>query len=560
MSGVAIREAGESAVVADLGAVIDPAVNARAIGIAAAVRAQAIPGVRDVVSTVHSVAVYFDPLATSPSAVQAALSTAAERLSSPSAGRTIEVPVTYGGAFGPDLADVAAFARCSPAEVVERHTSRSYRVYMLGFLPGYPYMGIVDDTIAAPRRPTPRVRVPAGSVGIAGRQTGIYPRESPGGWQIIGRTSLTLFDPDATPPALFAPGDEVRFVPTAHGDVERGFTPRPAGREGPPYGPGEVASVATRFITVLQPGLLTTVQDEGRWGYQHLGVPVGGPMDLFAQRLANAVLGNPPSAATLEATLVGPELRVEDEAWIALTGADLQATVDGRDAPMGMPVKCRAGSVLRFGARRSGTRVYIAVDGGLDVPVVLGSRATHVLSGLGGVAGRAVRADDRLRLGNPSADLKVRRYEDGGKIVEADLHVRLPAGGGRLRILPGPQIDYFDSSAFDALQGGRYTVSPQSDRMGYRLSGARVPAPAGEMISDAVFTGSLQVPPSGQPILLMADRQTTGGYPQLAMVITADLPLAAQLVPGDWVEFRACTRSDAVAALRAQEGALGAFR
>lgn len=553
-----IREAGDSGLVAQLEARIDPAVNARAIDIAAAVRAQRIPGVRDVVATFHTVALSFDPLVIDRSQVRAALGAAGELAPPRSTGQIIEVPVTYGGEAGPDLADVATFAGCTPAEVVERHTSRAYRVFMLGFLPGYPYMAAVDDTIAALRRPTPRLRVPAGSVGIAGRQTGIYPCESPGGWQIIGRTSLVLFDPDATPPALFAPGDEVRFVavPDHRVHVGRGLS-APASGGSKRIRPTAEPDAEARTITVLHPGLLTTIQDEGRWGYQHLGVPVAGPMDAVAHRCANAALGNPRDAGALEVTLVGPELRFEHDAWMAVTGADLQPTVDGREAPKGVPVKCRAGSVVRFGARRAGARAYLAVEGGLAVPAVLGSRATHLLSGLGGVDGRALRAGDRLPLGVPSADLKVRRYEPSGvgPIVEADFQVRLPRGGARLRVLPGPQVDHFDASAVAALERGRYIVSPQSDRMGYRVSGgARLPAPPGEMISDAVFMGGLQVPPSGEPILLMADRQTTGGYPQLAVVITADLPLAAQLVPGDWVEFALCSASDALAALRAQEG------
>lgn len=580
---VRIREAGDSALLAELEAVVDPAVNARAIGIAAAVRAQRIPGVRDVASTFHSVAVSFDPLVVDGSTMRAALREAGQLPPPRATGRIIEVPVTYGGEAGPDLADVAAFAGCTPSEVIERH-ARTYRVYMLGFLPGYPYMAAVDDRIAAPRRATPRVRVPAGSVGIAGRQTGIYPRESPGGWQVIGRTSLTLFDPEVTPPALCAPGDEVRFVPVRDQPIAVGrglWAPAPGGSM-PPGGSKRTRPTAERetegrIITVLHPGLLTTIQDEGRWGYQELGVPVAGPMDGVAHRLANAVLGNPHGAATLEATLVGPELRFEHDAWIAMTGADLQPTLDGRDAPMGIPVRCRAGSVLRFAGRRAGVRAYVAVDGGFVVPAVLGSRATHVLSGLGGVEGRALRAGDRLPLGR--ADLAARRagVRDGDPAkadpymsadsarsgVGADLQVGphgRPAGGARLRMLPGPQRDHFTPFAIEALEQRRYIVSPQSDRMGYRLSGGRLPAPAGEMISDAVVMGGVQVPPSGEPILLMADRQTTGGYPQLAVVITADLPLAAQLGPGDWVEFDMCSLWDAIAALRDQEGQLRALR
>jgi len=213
-----IREAGDSALLLQAEPAIDPAVNARVIGIAAAVRQRKIPGVRDVVSTFHSVAVCFDPLSTDVAAVTEALREASGAAVSHEAGKMIEVPVAYGGDSGPDLFEVSVFAGCTPEMVVERHASRTYRVFMLGFLPGFPYMGLVDETIGAPRKATPRLRVPAGSVGVAGRQTGIYPRDSPGGWQIIGRTPLVLFDPDRTPPSLLAPGDRVRFVPVISND------------------------------------------------------------------------------------------------------------------------------------------------------------------------------------------------------------------------------------------------------------------------------------------------------------------------------------------------------
>ena len=554
-----IREAGDSALLVEvgagersiLGAGIDVEVNARAIAIARAVRQRAIVGVRDVISTYRSVAVFFDPLAIDAAAVATALHDVLGgedwSLGPVSGGRTIEVPVIYGGAAGPDLADVAAYAGCAPGTVVERHASREHRVFMLGFLPGFAYMASVDETIAAPRRATPRLRVPAGSVGIAGRQTGIYPCESPGGWQIIGGTALTMFDPRRTPPALFEPGDQVRFVPITGGAVER-----PGRLAEAVLQAGLAASVATRFVTVLRPGLLTTVQDFGRWGYQAFGVPVSGPMDFAAHRLANAVVGNPIDAATLEATWLGPELRMEQETRVAVAGGDLRATLDRADFPLHAPVCCRAGSVLRFGGRRSGARAYVAFDGGIAVPPVLGSRATHVRSGLGGVGGRAVQAGDCIPLGGPGDTLRGTRA----------IWPRPPVGGARLRVLPGPQAERFDPSALEALQRAHYTVSPQSDRMGYRLAGgSRVPcAIGGEMISDAAFLGGVQVPPSGDPILLMADRQTTGGYPQLAVVITADLPLAGQLGPGDWVEFDVCGRAGAVAALVELEGKLRAVR
>ena len=304
-----IREAGDSAVILQLEAgmpqrrnEIDAEVNSRAIRIAEGVRQRRIRGVRDVVPTFRSVAVFFDPLATDLTTIVEALEERSDQRQPREAGRVVEVPVVYGGDAGPDLASIANDAGLTPEAVVARHASRAYRVFMLGFLPGFPYMAPVDEAIAAPRRPAPRARVPAGSVGIAGQQTGIYPRESPGGWQIIGRTPLELFDVGKTPPALLAPGDTVRFVPVESDRAEGVWLKPDTTYDGPKPDTSEVRLKAdttyessthdpsARFITVLRPGLFTTIQDAGRWGYQHLGVPVSGPMDTASHRLANALL------------------------------------------------------------------------------------------------------------------------------------------------------------------------------------------------------------------------------------------------------------------------------
>ncbi len=550
-----IRDAGDSALLLELGSgaasgrdVPDAGVNARAVAAARDLDRRQLAGVRDVVPTFGSVAVFVDALCADMSAVGAALAEAADAQAADVVAKAIDVPVIYGGDGGPDLDEVAALAGCTAREVVERHASRAYRVFMLGFLPGFAYLGSVDPVIAVPRKATPRLRVPAGSVGIAGCQTGIYPRESPGGWQIIGRTSMALFDAAGTPPALLAPGDEVRFVPIAEPGpyVVSAFRRTPVRLK-----PDTTYEESSRTVTVLKPGLLTTIQDAGRWGYQKLGVPVAGAMDGVAHRVANLIVGNPPDAAGLEATLVGPELRFEREAWIAVAGADLSASLDGAGVPQCQAVRCRPGSVLRFGARRSGARAYVAIDGGIATPPVLGSRATDVRSGLGGLEGRALRAGDRLPLGPP-------RGEPTG-VWSGRIDTAVATNGARVRILPGPQADRFDGTLLERLQQTRCTVTPQSDRMGYRLAaGSPLTRPfAGEMVSDAAFTGGLQVPPSGDPILLMADRQTTGGYPQVGIVAAADLPKAAQLAPGDWIEFELCTREEAIAALREQDEAIG---
>lgn len=208
--------ASESMLLVELGASVDPVLNERVIRFAGALRSRALPGVRDVVPAYCTVGVHFDPLRTDLAALERALAEigrVAEEVERPADREPIDVEVRYGGEDGPDLDAVAEWSGLSPADVVERHAQRIYRVYMLGFVPGFAYLGQVDPSIAAPRRRVPRDRVPVGSVGIAGAQTGIYPMETPGGWQIIGRTDRVLFRPDRTPPSLFTPGDRVRFVP-----------------------------------------------------------------------------------------------------------------------------------------------------------------------------------------------------------------------------------------------------------------------------------------------------------------------------------------------------------
>lgn len=537
-----ICDAGDSALILELEPRIDETVNARAIAIARGVRRAAIAGVRDVVSTYRSVAVCFDPLQTRLEAVTSALERAAAEEAVVDSPRLVEVPVMYGGDAGPDLPDVARATGLTEAEVVRRHTAATYRVFMLGFVPGFAYLGTVDESIAVPRRSTPRARVPVGSVGIAGRQTGIYPQESPGGWQIVGRTRVRPFDARRTPQFLVEAGDLVRFVAAEATDETGGL---PVSSEQSPADPH-------RGLVVLWPGMLTTVQDLGRWGYQDRGVPVSGPMDAVAHRLANACVGNAAHAATLEVTLLGPELRFDEDATFAIVGGDLGAALDHSVVKSCTPLYAHAGATLRFGARHSGSRAYLAVQGGIDVPPVLGSRATHVLSAMGGYRGRPLAAGDRLPLAKYSTGVASRRPFPNRP---------LPLGGARLRVLLGPQDDFFDESALERLQRTRFVVSSQSNRMAYRLTGGNI-SRAGdrEMISDATFFGSIQVPPSGEPILLMADRQTTGGYPQIATVITADLPAAGQLAPGDWIEFSVCTRREALAALIAQEGQMLAVR
>ena len=295
-------------------------------------------------------------------------------------------------------------------------------------------------------------------------------------------------------------------------------------------------------LTVIRPGMLTTIQDLGRWGQQASGVPVAGPMDWYSHRLANQLVGNDERAALLEVTLIGPELEADAETFCVLTGARFDVTVNGTAIDSTSPFVVPRGGRLRIGGRRKGARAMLAVRGGFDLPALFGSRATSVIARMGPLGGRPLSAGDVLPVG------------DGiGHVASTGTPLPLPDGGARLRVVVGPHDAMFTAAARDALFGSRYVVTPESNRMGYRLHGSPL-AHRGdtEILSDATPIGSLQVPRSGHPILLMADRQTTGGYPKIATVITADLPMAGQLAPGDWIEFAECTRAAAVDALRAR--------
>lgn len=300
-------------------------------------------------------------------------------------------------------------------------------------------------------------------------------------------------------------------------------------------------------LTVIRPGMLTTVQDLGRWGHQNLGVPVAGPMDSYSHRLANLLVGNGPSAAALEVTLVGPELLADGNLLCAVAGARFDLFVNDAPAPTGGAFHIPAGGRLRFGNRLAGARAALAVRGGFDVPVVFGSRSTHLVSRMGPFDGRPVAAGTVLPIGGAG----MRDPRPAGQPLP------LPEGGARLRVVMGPHDGMFTAEARETLVTARYAISAQSNRMGYRLEGAALShAASADILSDATPIGSLQVPASGQPILLMADRQTTGGYAKIATMITADLPIAGQLAPGDWVEFQAVGRAAAVDALRRQEARL----
>jgi antagonist of KipI len=322
-------------------------------------------------------------------------------------------------------------------------------------------------------------------------------------------------------------------------------------------------------ISVLKPGLLTTVQDQGRFGYQHTGLVVSGALDAVALRTANLLVGNPENLAGLEFTLRGPSLRFEGDALLALTGADLAATIAGQPVPLGRPVAVRTGTVLAFGAPKASGRAWLAFAGGVAVPPVLGSRATYLRAALGGLAGRALRGGDVLPVGEwpaiAQALFKGMNLTDAASWRTAGWYAdNSPlARPGRplvVRALPGPEYEQFPPESQRAFWKETFTVTTEADRMGARLSGPMLERfTTTELLSSAVTFGTVQVPAGGQPIVLLADCQTTGGYPRLAQVISADLGRLAQALPGTQLRFVQVGLAEAQALYLAQEQRLRAL-
>lgn len=297
-------------------------------------------------------------------------------------------------------------------------------------------------------------------------------------------------------------------------------------------------------LLIHSAGLFTTVQDAGRYGYQRYGMPVAGAMDPFSLRLANMLVGNEPGAACLEATIVGPEIEFTDTTTVAVTGADMGLCINGITAAMNTTLTLRKGDMLSFTGLVSGCRSYISFAGGIDVPEVMGSRSTYLRAAVGGFEGRALRNGDVVQLGKAHGKVKVKELPEGA--------IPLYESSQTIHIISGPEADRFEIEGLRSFLTAEYTVTDRSDRMGYRLDGEQiVHKPGGaDIISAGLSAGTIQVPGDGKPIVLMADRQTTGGYARIANVITADLTLVAQMKPGDAMRFREVTLDHARELLR----------
>ena len=302
-------------------------------------------------------------------------------------------------------------------------------------------------------------------------------------------------------------------------------------------------------IVIINPGIFTTVQDRGRWGYQEFGMPVTGAMDDYSIRAANILVGNDEYDAVLETTINGPEISFNIDVVIAITGANMVPKVNDNIVPMWRSLKVSKGDVLSFGMARQGTRGYIAFAGGLDIQAVMGSLSTFVRGGVGGYEGRKLRSNDEMNLRNSNI-----YFEEAINRIIPLKYIPNYNENCTVRAILGPQDDCFTEESIERFFGSEYEVTNEADRMGYRLSGPALEHKAGaDIISDGINLGSIQIPGHGMPIVMMADRQTTGGYTKIATIISIDISLIAQLKPGDKVRFEKIDIMEAHKALKEYE-------
>lgn len=502
--------------------------------LAAAVRASGWPGIEDLVPAAESLGIFVDLDTTSLAKVlelaaglQVADTRSGEQGFDVHLGlhvpRRFDVDVCFDGL---DLSAVASAAGLAVEDAIDVLESTTLKVGWLGFMPGFPYLlGLPEPLRSVPRLERPRPRVPAGAFALANGYAGIYPAASPGGWNVLGRTGLSMFDPELASPATFGPGDLVHI--------------RSVGSLVPPVLPERAAIRAggPRRVVVLEPGVVTLVEDRGRVGVAHLGVPRAGPADPLRHAIANIAVGNPDGAAAFEITAGGPALAFGCDAFVALVG-DCPLLVDGRETPASTTQLVQRGQTVVIGAVRTGLRAYLGVGGGIEIPERLGSRSSDAVTG---IWPGPLRSGDEVDLGRPGR-ARGRWFEPARE------HPAI------LRLSRGP--DGVEGEAFAALTGSRWEVSGESNRVGTRLrplgSAARPWPETGQETGEAdaetastppsspsraIVMGAVQLPPDGCPVVLGPDHGTIGGYPVVAVVTRPSLAAAGQLRPGDAVVF-----------------------
>ncbi|WP_417563884.1 5-oxoprolinase/urea amidolyase family protein [Microbacterium sp.] len=588
----------------------DARVPEAVLALRARVAASRIPGVDDLVPGARTVLVHTAPgaLADVRARLERLDPAPAETDAATAVSARVEVPIVYDG---PDLDSTAELLGVSVEALVRRHAATDWTVAFTGFAPGFGYLVGDDWSFDVPRLPTPRTRVPAGAVGLAAGFCGAYPRATPGGWRLIGSTDAPLFDPDAADPVLLPPGTRVRFVERVHVepvpvqdvepvrvepmpvqdvepvrvepvpvqdvepvrvepvlDVEPVQNSATSGAAGPiradsgtrvaglaEFWTGRVADPA---MEVVEPGLLTTIQDLGRPGRAGQGIAGSGALDRGALRAANRLVGNREDAAALEVTMGGLRARARQDLWVAVTGGWGPIRIGGHEVDPYEAVRWPAGAELHLDWLAHGARAYLAVRGGIAAPEVAGSRATDTMARLGPAP---LRAGDELSTGDAVSE----------PIPPAEPVMAVPpADELEIVLAPGPRADWFTPAARTVLFDTMWTVSDHADRVGIRLDGPAFERvrpggekpgeekpggekpgggkpgggkpgrqqPGAELPSEGMLPGAIQVPPEGGPVILLADGPVTGGYPVIGVVTDAGLDLLAQARPGTGIRFR----------------------
>lgn len=487
-----------------------------------ALMAEPIAGVEEIVPAARTLLIQFRPSAIERQALVDRI--AGRDLSQRREGeqRRVEIPVHYNGE---DLDEVATLLGISRNEVIQRHTAHDYSVAFCGFAPGFAYL-TGGAGFQVPRRQTPRTRIPAGAVALAGDFSGVYPQASPGGWQIIGVTPLQMWDLNRTEPALLRPGYKVRF--TDAGPLPTNGLPTPAAALRP-------AAPSGAYLEIIHPGLHSVLQDMGRPGQTGQGVSRSGALDLGALRAANRAVGNRSDMACVESVLGGLSFVSHGRAVIAITGAHTPVTItnaSGLQWPASnyQPIELDVGDRVSLGAPLAGLRSYLAIRGGFEVTPVLGSLSTDTLAQVGPAA---LAAGDRLGFTTLTTGTSVSLTEAPAFELPTATHIVT------LDVVMGPRTDWFTEDAIQRLSSQLWRVTSQSNRVGIRLAGDAPLTRSNpqELPSEGTSVGAIQVPASGQPVLFLADHPLTGGYPVIAAVATHHLDLAGQIPINAQIRF-----------------------
>ena len=533
----AVRPVGTRTVLAELSGTQD------VLALQAALLEAPLPGQQDVLAAAETVMVRAESPTAARRIGQALLELDLTPLAE-QAGGLVVIETVYDGE---DLTEVGRLTGLGADGVVAAHTGQVWTVAFAGFAPGFGYMVGENQSLEVPRRSSPRTAVPAGSVALAGNYSAVYPRKSPGGWQLIGRAGARMWDLDRPEPALASPGHRVQFR-AVRDVVQMAQEASRESRQGIP--------ATTSGLRVLSPGIHSLIEDLGRQGHSALGVSAAGALDRASLRRANRIVGNAPSAAAIETVSGGLRVQAIGDQVLAVTGApsaltvvspsdppgeaDADSTAEARQrtVPMAAPFALLDGEILTVGVPDAGFRSYVAVRGGVDAKPELGSRSTDTMSGIGP---KPLAAGQLLPSGGEA---------ESGVVGSPELQPDYPGGGVTvLDIVPGPRADWFDQAAIDSLCSQDWTVKPESNRVGMRLQGTPLQrSRTGELPSEGTVAGAIQMPPEGLPVLFLADHPITGGYPVIGVVVDHQLDLAAQVPIGGSIRFRIAPETAAVPA------------